>query len=90
MLSIALVSVGLIPMIGLTIGGYLGFVRGPMSPYLALAFLPGWFPGLLMIAYVIHERSTRYAEVQPILSETDIVVRAHPAFAAAVEAMPKQ
>lgn len=43
-----------------------------------------------MIAYVVHERSTRYAEVQPILSETDIVVRAHPAFAAAVEAMPKQ
>lgn len=77
-------------MIGLMVGGYLGLVSGPQSPLLALAFMPGWFPGLLIAAYAANERATRYVRVRPIHNNTEIVLRAHPAFAAAMDAASKK
>ncbi len=82
--SLTLVAAGLVPLLGLLTAGYLGLITGPLSPLLALAFMPGWFPGLLIIAYAAHERATRYVRIQPIESDSVIVIRGHPAFVAAV------
>lgn len=85
-ISAALVAVGLVPMIGLLLGGYLGFLSAPLSPFVALAFMPGWFPALLIAAHAAHERATRYVRVRPIRSDAQVVVLiAHPAFADAFE-----
>ncbi|BDT86480.1 Uncharacterised protein [Nocardia cyriacigeorgica] len=73
-------------MIGLLLGGYLGLLSAPLSPFVALAFMPGWFPALLIAAYAAHERATRYVRVRPIRSDAQVVVLiAHPAFADAFE-----
>ncbi|MBF6318434.1 hypothetical protein IU453_16870 [Nocardia cyriacigeorgica] len=85
MISAALVAVGLVPMIGLLLGGYLGLVSGPLSPAVALAFMPGWFPVLLIVAYAAHERATRYVRIRPIRGDAQVVLLAHPAFVAAFD-----
>ncbi|WP_433660511.1 hypothetical protein ACQPW1_47615 [Nocardia sp. CA-128927] len=83
-ISRTLVLAGAIPFLVLAVGAYLGIVTPPKSWLLGVAFMPVWFPGMFVVACVAYDRSTRYVRIQPLVSNTMIVIRAHPRFAEAV------
>lgn len=84
--GVALILAGILPMATMAIAGYLSIMVPPRSLTLALAFIPGWFPGAVMVATAAFERASRYVVVQPNDNDSSITVRAHPRFAEAAAA----
>ncbi|MGW5386123.1 hypothetical protein [Nocardia sp. NPDC003963] len=53
---------------------------------MVLAFFPGWLPGALALALTLHARGARPARVRPMTTTAHFTLRAHPDFAAALDA----
>ncbi|WP_063038443.1 hypothetical protein [Nocardia grenadensis] len=62
-----------------------GVVRSVSLP-VVFAFFPGWLPCALALALTLYTRGRRPARVRPMTSTANIIVRAHPDFAAALGA----
>lgn len=83
--GVTLILAGVLPLAAIAIAGYLSIITTPPRS-LALAFIPGWFPGAVMVATAAFERASRYVVVQPNDNDSSITVRAHPRFAEAAAA----
>jgi hypothetical protein len=52
---------------------------------LSIAIFPGWLPCGLIVATLAYIRAGTFARIRPITEPTTVILRAHPAFAAAFE-----
>ncbi|NQE88691.1 hypothetical protein [Nocardia terpenica] len=77
-----LVLTGILVLIVLLAGMQVGLGRQIQVPLVFVLF-PGWLPCGLLLAAFAYLRARTFVRCRPITSTTTVVIRAHPAFAAA-------